>query len=80
MTAVPNPDTDTFEQQVLDRLDRLQASDSQLKEDVGQLREQVERFNDRFSHYQQATQWVVPLAFTLIAWATITVLVTIVLR
>ncbi|NJL45033.1 MAG: hypothetical protein HC922_03365 [Leptolyngbyaceae cyanobacterium SM2_3_12] len=80
MTAVPNPDTDTFEQQVLERLDRLQASDSQLKEDVGQLREQVERFNDRFSNYQQATQWVVQLAFTLIASATITVLVTTVLK
>ncbi len=44
------------------------------------LTEDVERFNERFSNYQQATQWVIQLAFTLIASATITVIVTAVLR
>lgn len=65
-------DTD-FEQRVLERLDDLKRSDDQL-------RQEVERFNDRFSNYQQATQWVVQLAFTLIASATITVIITAVLR
>jgi uncharacterized protein (DUF608 family) len=44
------------------------------------LTNDVEKFNDRFSNYQQATQWVVQLAFTLIASATVTVIITSVLR
>jgi hypothetical protein len=58
---------------VIERLDRLST-------DVDRLSTDVERSNDRFSNYQQATQWVVQLAFTLIASATITVIVTAVLR
>ncbi len=38
------------------------------------------RFNTRFDDYQKATQWVVQLAFSLIASATITVIITSVLR
>jgi hypothetical protein len=59
-------DDSAFQQQVLDRLDRLSAD--------------VERSNEKFSNYQQATQWVVQLAFTLIASATITVIITAVLK
>ena len=40
----------------------------------------VEGFNNRFENYQKATQWVVQLALTLIASATITVIVTSVLK
>ena len=47
---------------------------------VDRLSTDNEKFNDRFSNYQQATQWVVQLAFTLIASATITVIITSVLR
>ncbi len=32
-------------------------------------------FDSKFSNYQQATQWVVQLAFTLIASATVTVII-----
>jgi len=39
-----------------------------------------EKFNDKFDNYQKATQWVVQLAFSLIASATITVIITSVLR
>jgi hypothetical protein len=39
-----------------------------------------EKFNDKFDNYQKATQWVVQLAFTLIASATITVILSTVLR
>jgi hypothetical protein len=51
-----------------------------LTTDVENLTTDVEKFNDRFSNYQQATQWVVQLAFTLIVSATVTVIVTSVLR
>lgn len=47
---------------------------------LDKLSTDVEKFNERFNNYQQATQWVVQLAFTLIASATITVIITAVLR
>ncbi len=56
-----------------DRLDRIEQKLDQLSADN-------QKFNDRFSNYQQATQWVVQLAFTLIASATVTVIITSVLR
>ncbi len=49
-------------------------------EKLDKLSRDSEKFNDRFSNYQQATQWVVQLAFTLIASATITVIITSVFR
>jgi hypothetical protein len=58
---------------VIEKLDKLST-------DVDNLSRDSEKFNDRFSNYQQATQWVVQLAFTLIASATITVIITSVLR
>ncbi|MGF1570058.1 MAG: hypothetical protein ACFCVD_18640 [Nodosilinea sp.] len=44
------------------------------------LEQTVERSNEKFDTYQRATQWVVQLAFTLIASATITVILSTVLR
>jgi hypothetical protein len=70
MTTTPETN---FQKEVLERLDRL-------TNDVEKLTSDNERFNDRFGNYQQATQWVVQLAFTLIASATITVIVTSILR
>ncbi|MEZ2229309.1 MULTISPECIES: hypothetical protein [unclassified Microcoleus] len=58
---------------VIEKLDKLST-------EVDKLSRDSEKFNDRFSNYQQATQWVVQLAFTLIASATITVIITSVLR
>ncbi|OIP76983.1 MAG: hypothetical protein AUK48_05000 [Oscillatoriales cyanobacterium CG2_30_44_21] len=55
---------DDFQKQVLDRLDKIDA-------DVGQVAKDNERFNDRFTNYQQATQSLVSLAFGLIASATV---------
>ncbi|MGI8936346.1 MAG: hypothetical protein ACR2FS_19975 [Phormidesmis sp.] len=46
---------------------------------VDRLTTSVGTFNDKFDNYQKATQWVVQLAFTLIASATITVIVSTVL-
>jgi uncharacterized protein (DUF608 family) len=47
---------------------------------LDKLSTDVEKFNDRFSNYQQVTQWIVQLAFTLIASATITIIISSVLR
>lgn len=62
-----------FQQQVLDRLDALKRSDDELRQEVSQ-------FDNKFTTYQKATQWVVQLAFTLIASATLTVIITSVLK
>lgn len=56
-----------------DRVDTLSTRMDHLSADSA-------KFNERFSNYQQATQWVVQLAFTLIASATITVIVSTVFR
>jgi hypothetical protein len=62
---------DDFQKQVLDRLDKL----DKLDNDVEQLSKDNERFNDRFTNYQQATQSLVSLAFGLIASATVITIV-----
>jgi outer membrane murein-binding lipoprotein Lpp len=62
------------------RVDTLSTRVDRLSTTVDTLSADNEKFNDRFSNYQQATQWVVQLAFTLIASATITVIITSVLR
>ncbi|MGH2414617.1 MAG: hypothetical protein ACREPR_18050 [Brasilonema sp.] len=58
---------------VIKRLDKLST-------DVEQFSAEAKKFDERFADYRQATQWVVQLAFTLIASATITVIITSVLR
>ncbi len=66
----------TNEPTLKDLADKL---DDLTRELDGLTREQ-EKFNDRFSNYQQASQWVVQLAFTLIASATLTVIITAILK
>ncbi|NJK52992.1 MAG: hypothetical protein HC936_09505 [Leptolyngbyaceae cyanobacterium SU_3_3] len=69
------------------RVDKVSTDVKKLSDDVEKLSGDVEklsgdvgRFNDRFSNYQQTTQWVVQLAFTLIASATLTVIITSILK
>lgn len=71
MTAAKNQEPTLAD--VIEKLDKL----SQEQERFSQ---EQERFNERFSNYQQATQWVVQLAFTLIASATLTVIITAVIK
>ncbi|MCL1473367.1 hypothetical protein [Argonema antarcticum] len=71
MTSTPNKEPTLTD--VIEKLDKLSTDFDKLSTDV-------EKFNDRFTNYQQATQWVVQLAFTLIASATITIIITAVLR
>lgn len=59
-----------------DRLDRIEYKLDKLVSDVDKLASENVKFNDKFDNYQKATQWVVQLAFTLIASATITVIIT----
>ncbi len=61
-------------------VEKLSTDVEKLSTDVGKLSTDVEKFNERFADYRQATQWVVQLAFTLIASATLTVIITAVLR
>ena len=82
-SVISNDRLDRIEQK-LDNLsttvDTLSTTVDTLSTTVDTLSANNEKFNDRFSNYQQATQWVVQLAFTLIASATITVIITSVLR
>ena len=72
--------TDNFEQQVLDRLDRLSTDVEQLSTDVEQLKQELVLTNTRVDTYQKASTQVVNLAFGLIATATITIVITSVVR
>ncbi|MBD2578943.1 hypothetical protein [Oscillatoria sp. FACHB-1406] len=92
MSVPPNPEPTLSD--VLDRIDGLATSVGKLSTSVGRLSTDVDKlstdvehlsndvgqFNERFSNYQQATQWGVQLVFTLIASATITAIVTTVLK
>lgn len=78
MTATPHREPTLTD--VLQKLEELSADVDDLSTDVEDLSTDVKKFDERFSNYQQATQWVVQLAFTLIASATITVILTAVLK
>ncbi|GAC1462196.1 MAG: hypothetical protein NVS2B14_09710 [Chamaesiphon sp.] len=73
-------DTENRLDRIEQKLDKLSTDVEHLSTHVEHLSTDVEKSNDRFTNYQQAMQWVVQLAFTLIASATITVIVTAVLR
>jgi uncharacterized protein YaaN involved in tellurite resistance len=61
-------------------LDKLAELAKENSESIKQLREESKELNIRFSTYQQASQWVVNLAFGLLATATITTIITAVFR
>jgi hypothetical protein len=65
-----------FQKQVLERLEKL----DKLDRDVEHLSRDNEKFNDRFTNYQQATQSLVSLAFGLIASATVITVVSAVFK
>jgi len=56
------------EQQLFDSIQSIQT-------DLIKLTADVEKSNDKFANYHQATQWLVQIAFSLIASATIVILV-----
>ncbi len=58
----------------------LKENVTHLQENFTHLQENVTQFNDKFTTYQKAIQWVVQLAFALIASATVTVVISSVFR
>ena len=75
MTAQPQPEPTLRD--LANKLDQLTADVDQR---FDTLSREMERSNDKFDAYQKGTQWVVQLAFTLIASATITVILTTVFK
>jgi len=75
MTAQPQPEPTLRD--LANKLDQLTADVDQR---FDRLSREMERSNDKFDAYQKGTQWVVQLAFTLIASATITVILTTVFK
>ena len=71
MTTQPQPEPTLRD--LANKLDQLTADVDQR---FDALSREMERSNDKFDAYQKGTQWVVQLAFTLIASATITVILT----
>ncbi|BAU44661.1 hypothetical protein [Leptolyngbya sp. O-77] len=65
--------SDSFQKAVLERLDTLKAEVDGLKQELSQT-------NVRVEAYQKASNQVVNLAFGLIATATLTIIVSTVLR
>ena len=77
MTDAQNtPDNNNKELTLQDLADKIDS----LSKQVESLATKVGTFDEKFSNYQQATQWVVQLAFTLIASATVTVIITSVVK
>jgi hypothetical protein len=61
-------------------LDKLADETKENTAAIKELREESKEQGIRFSTYQQSSQWVVNLAFALIASATVTTIVTTVFR
>ncbi|UIE36967.1 hypothetical protein [Leptodesmis sichuanensis] len=74
------PDSEPTLQDLANKLDKLTSDLNKSLADNDRFKTELDKFNDRFSNYQRATQWVMQLAFTLIASATLTVIITAVVR
>ena len=61
-------------------LDKLASDIKENTDGIRQLREESKEQGIRFAAYQQSSQWVVNLAFALIASATITTLASAIFR
>jgi hypothetical protein len=67
-------------EQVLSSISDLRTDITGLKADFNVLKTDVENSNTKFDNYQKATQWVVNLAYSLIALATLITVVSSVFR
>jgi hypothetical protein len=70
----------TTERWTDEMLDKLAETVERNAEAIQSLREETKEQSIRFATYQQASQWVVNLAFGLLATATITTIVSAVVR
>ncbi|MBF2025621.1 MAG: hypothetical protein IGS48_02480 [Oscillatoriales cyanobacterium C42_A2020_001] len=58
----------------------MSETEDKILTEIREIRQEINQFDTKFTNYQKATQWVVQLAFTLIASATLTVIITSVLK
>ncbi|HEY9702657.1 MAG TPA: hypothetical protein V6C58_09440 [Allocoleopsis sp.] len=72
--------TDEMLDKLGDRVDQVSENVNKVTADVDKLTNETKELNVKFTAYQQSTQWVVQLAFSLIASATITVIITSIFR
>ncbi|OLP18759.1 hypothetical protein BST81_08935 [Leptolyngbya sp. 'hensonii'] len=76
--------TQRWTDEMLDKLAEATAQQGHFIHDLGEkvdrLTEDAKEQSIRFNAYQQGIQWVVQLAFTLIASATLTVIITAVVK
>jgi len=70
----------TTERWTDEMLDKLAETVKENADAIRDLRQETKEQGIRFSAYQQASQWVVNLAFGLLATATITTIVSAVIR
>jgi F0F1-type ATP synthase assembly protein I len=63
-----------------ERINRLTANIEQLTEDIKQRRDESKDLGARFGYYQQSTQTIVNLAFSLIASTTVSVFIAAILK
>ncbi len=61
-------------------IDKLTKDIDRISTDIDKQREESKDMGSRFGYYQQSTQAIVNLAFSLIASATISVFITVVLK
>lgn len=66
--------------QVSGQVNQLSIKIDKVTDDVDKLANESKEQSIKFTAYQQSTQWVVQLAFSLIASATLTVIITAVLK
>jgi hypothetical protein len=75
MTTTPQPTPEPTLTAIAEQLEQVTQGVGDIKADVDQLSQQVERFNDRLANYEQGMRWVVQLAFTLLISATVALVV-----
>ncbi|XGV87030.1 MAG: hypothetical protein ACAF42_16110 [Limnothrix sp. BL-A-16] len=67
-------------QGIAEKLDALSDELTKANVRLEETNMRLDRSDERFEVYQKATQWVVQLAFGLIASATVTILITSIVR
>jgi hypothetical protein len=80
MKVIREKITMTTERWTDEMLDKLAETVKENADAIRDLRQETKEQGIRFSAYQQASQWVVNLAFGLLATATITTIVSAVVR
>ena len=66
--------------ETFEAIKQLREESKESVQSINKLREESKELNIRFSAYQQSSQWVVNLAFGLLATATITTIIPAIFR